>query len=233
MLDELQSIKDHQVADTIPTGSVPPNNNIIGTRWVFKVKADGHFKARLVVQGWAQRHGLDCGSTFAPCLPARKPTIATGNCHCKTNWPILALDVQTAFLNGKLQETVYIMLTPFVDDKLMPGPSINVLHQVQNLLETNFSISELGPVSLILGMEVIRDEARGTQKLSQHNCVKSLLLKFGMESSHPIHTPGTPDQLVEDTPEDNFLGAVGQNEVPSHGREPHLFGAEHKIRHCI
>ncbi|CAM9889682.1 unnamed protein product [Sphacelaria rigidula] len=98
----------------------------------------------------------------------------------------------------------YIMLTLFVDEISMAGPSINLLRQVQDLLKTKFSISKLGPVSLILGMEVVRDEARGTLRLSQHNYVKLLLLKFGMESSNPVHTPGTPDQLIEDTPEDNF-----------------------------
>ncbi|CAM9368878.1 unnamed protein product, partial [Sphacelaria rigidula] len=76
------------------------------------------------------------------------------------------------------------------------------------MLKTRFSISEVVPVSLILGMEVIRAEARGTLKLSPHNYVKSLLEKFGMDLSNPVHTPGIPDQL------------------------PHLSGAEHKIRHC-
>ena len=48
MLDELRSINEHHSADIIPAEAVPPNN-IIGTRWVSKVKADGRFKARLVV----------------------------------------------------------------------------------------------------------------------------------------------------------------------------------------
>ncbi|CAN0049810.1 unnamed protein product, partial [Sphacelaria rigidula] len=64
--DELRSIADHKVADTIPASLVPPNNNIVGTHWVYKVKADDRFKTRLFVQGWAQKHGFDCGSTSAP-----------------------------------------------------------------------------------------------------------------------------------------------------------------------
>ncbi|CAM9773020.1 unnamed protein product [Sphacelaria rigidula] len=100
----------------------------------------------------------------------------------------------------------YIMLALFVDDILMTGPSTNLVHQVKASLKTKFSISKLGPVSLILVMEVIRDEVRVTQKLSQHKYVKSVLLKFGMDSSNQVHTPGTPDQLVEDTPKDNSLG---------------------------
>ncbi|CAM9204341.1 unnamed protein product [Sphacelaria rigidula] len=111
MLDELQNIYDHQVADIISAGSVPPNNNIIGTRWVFKVKADGRFKTRLVVQEWAQRHGLDCGSTFAPVCRLESQRLLLAIATVK-NWPILALDVQTAFLNGKLQETVFCKQAP-------------------------------------------------------------------------------------------------------------------------
>ena len=43
----------------------------------------------------------------------------------------------------------YVMLTLFVDDILLTGPSIGVLQDVQDTLKTKFSISELGPVSLI------------------------------------------------------------------------------------
>ncbi|CAM9601787.1 unnamed protein product [Sphacelaria rigidula] len=188
------------------------------------------------------------------------------------NWPILAIDVQTAFLNGKLLETLscrqppgfetfdlttgesqvmrlkralyglrqspnvwnvtmgtelrkmsflttpsdpyvytkgshegYVMLTLYVADVLMTGPSISILQQVQDALKSRFFISELGPVSLILGIEVIRDEARGSLMLSQHRCVKPMLKKFGMESSDPVHTPGTPHQPVDDASEDTFL----------------------------
>ena len=67
MQKEMQSLDEHEVADLIPSESLPPGPSIIGTRWVCRVKADGRFKARLVVQGWAQQqHGIDCFTTFAP-----------------------------------------------------------------------------------------------------------------------------------------------------------------------
>ena len=87
----------------------------------------------------------------------------------------------------------------------MTGPSIGILQQVQDRLKSTFSISELGPVSLILGIEVIRDEAQGTLKLSQRKYVEATLKRFGMESSNPVHTSGTPNQLINDTAEDTFL----------------------------
>ena len=84
----------------------------------------------------------------------------------------------------------YVMLTLYVDDVLITGPSIGILQQIQDRLKSTFSISELGPVSLILGIEVIRDEAQGTLKLSQRKYVEATLKRFGMESSNPVHTPG-------------------------------------------
>ncbi|CAM9968139.1 unnamed protein product, partial [Sphacelaria rigidula] len=99
----------------------------------------------------------------------------------------------------------YMMPTLYVDDVLMTGPSISILQQVQDAPKSRFSIPELGPLSLTLGIQVIRDEARGTLKLSQHRYVESMPKKFGMVSSNPVHTPGTPAQLVGGAPEDAFL----------------------------
>ena len=66
MRKELNSLDEHEVADLIPSTEVPPGGYIIGTRWVFRVKTDGRFKARLVVQGWAHQHGMDRFATFDP-----------------------------------------------------------------------------------------------------------------------------------------------------------------------
>ena len=77
----------------------------------FKVTADGRFKARCVVQGWKQRHGYDCGSTFAPVCRLEGQRLLLAIATAK-NWPILALDIQTAFLNGKLKETVFCKQPP-------------------------------------------------------------------------------------------------------------------------
>eukprot|EP00752_Nemacystus_decipiens_P018047 g16180.t1 len=66
MEKELQSLTDHEVADLVTVDTLPPGASPIGSRWVFKVKPDGTFKARLVVQGYGQRHGIDCGGNFAP-----------------------------------------------------------------------------------------------------------------------------------------------------------------------
>ena len=52
MRKELRSLDEHEVAKIIPFTKIPLGCSIM--RWVFRVKTDGRFKARLVVQSWAQ-----------------------------------------------------------------------------------------------------------------------------------------------------------------------------------
>ena len=47
----------------VPTPVLNVSKNVTGTRWAFKVKSDGRFKARLVARGWKQRY--DYGITVA------------------------------------------------------------------------------------------------------------------------------------------------------------------------
>ena len=64
---EIQSLEKHGVYELVPMLFVPSSQNVVGTRWVNKIKADGTFKSRLVVvQGWSQVPGIDYGGTFAP-----------------------------------------------------------------------------------------------------------------------------------------------------------------------
>ena len=52
--------------ELVPITSVPNVRNVVGTRCVYKIKADGVYKGRLVVLGWSQVPGIDCGGTLTP-----------------------------------------------------------------------------------------------------------------------------------------------------------------------
>lgn len=90
----------------------PKNQKIIGVTWVFRIKynSDGSvnkLKARLVVKGYSQEYGVDFSDTFAPV--ARYDTIRLlVALAAKTGWKIHHLDVKSAFLNGVLEEDIYV-----------------------------------------------------------------------------------------------------------------------------
>ena len=75
-----------------------------------KLNLDGSVqkhKARLVAKSYAQKPGIDYNETFAPV--ARLDTIRTLIAlAAKNSWKMYQLDVKSAFLNGVLQEEVYV-----------------------------------------------------------------------------------------------------------------------------
>ena len=65
---EIASLEKHGMYELVPITSVPNGRKVVGTRWVYRIKADGVYKGCLVVLRWSQVPGIDCGGTFAPCL---------------------------------------------------------------------------------------------------------------------------------------------------------------------
>ena len=76
-------------------------------------------KARLVAQGYTRVEGIDFGETFAPVarLDAIGILLAYANHH---NIILYKLDVKSAFLNGKLEEEVYVAQPPGFEDPKHP-----------------------------------------------------------------------------------------------------------------
>ena len=90
----------------------PEGVNVIGTKWIFKNKSDGHGtivrnKSRLVAQGYTQVEGVDFDETFV--LVARFASIQILLAIAfHLNFKLYQMDVKRAFLNGMLQEEVYV-----------------------------------------------------------------------------------------------------------------------------
>ena len=90
----------------------PMDHNVIGTKWVFRNKQDQdriviRNKARLVAQGYTQVEGLDFGETYA--LVARLEAIRILLAYaCAHNIKLYQMDVKSAFLNGYINELVYV-----------------------------------------------------------------------------------------------------------------------------
>ncbi|KAK1415763.1 hypothetical protein QVD17_31549 [Tagetes erecta] len=97
-----------------------PNSNVIGCKWVYKLKDDQHgnltrYKARLVAKGFKQEPGIDYHETFSPVIKSTTIRVVLSLAVAQ-KWPLRQLDVQNAFLHGDLDETLYLQQPPgFVD----------------------------------------------------------------------------------------------------------------------
>lgn len=109
MDEEIQAIEKNDTWELI---KLPKGHKPIGVKWVYKTKrkANGdveRHKARLVVKGYSQRHGIDYDEVFAPVV--RLETIRLIIALAAHNhWKIHQMDVKSAFLNGILEEEVYV-----------------------------------------------------------------------------------------------------------------------------
>ncbi|GJY12179.1 retrovirus-related pol polyprotein from transposon TNT 1-94 [Tanacetum coccineum] len=117
MQEELNQFKKNDVWSLVP---LPDNQTIIGTKWVFKNKLDengvvSRNKARLVAQGYNQQEGIDFDETYAPV--ARLESIRILFAYtCEHDFKLFQMDVKRAFLNGFINEEVYVAQPPgFVD----------------------------------------------------------------------------------------------------------------------
>ena len=103
----------------IPT---PKDASVVGLKWVFRNKLDkeGNVirnKARLVVKGYCQEEGIDYEETFTLVVRLESVRIFLAYAAHK-NFKVFQMDVKCAFLNGELEETVYVEQPPsFVNEK--------------------------------------------------------------------------------------------------------------------
>ena len=109
----------HQLK-TYSLDSLPADRTPIGCRWVFLIKRDPDgniikYKARLVAQGFSQIPGQDFLETYAPVmrLESYRILLALASLH---DWEIHQIDVVGAYLNGELDEVIYMRQPPGYED---------------------------------------------------------------------------------------------------------------------
>ena len=110
---EYQSLMENETWKLVklPTGRKP-----VGCKWIFKTKRTSEgkverYKARLVAKGYTQKSGEDYDETFSPVV--RYSSIRTLLAFAVQNGLIIhQMDVVTAFLNGTLDEDIYMEQQP-------------------------------------------------------------------------------------------------------------------------
>jgi hypothetical protein len=117
----LENFERNQVWELVDP---PPGCKAIGTKWVWKNKEGekGEVvknKSRLVAQGFSQKEGIDYEETFAPVAHLEVIRIPLAFSMAK-GFKLHQMDVKNAFLNGVLEEEVYVRQPPGFESKKYP-----------------------------------------------------------------------------------------------------------------
>lgn len=118
MEEEYRSL---MVNDTWSLSQLPDGKKAVKCKWVFAIKKDQNgkpikYKARLVAKGYSQTQGIDYQETFAPVVRYTSIRFLLA-LAAHRNLEITQMDAVTAFLNGKLNEEIYMEQPKHFDDQ--------------------------------------------------------------------------------------------------------------------
>ena len=103
----------------------PDDKNVVGTKWIYKNKLDENCtivknKARLVAQGYSQIEGIYFEEIFAPVARLESIRILLA-IACSLKFKLYQMDVKCDFLNGLLEEKVYVEQPKGFEDPKKPN----------------------------------------------------------------------------------------------------------------
>jgi hypothetical protein len=211
MTVEYQSIMKNDVWKVVPK---PKNKDVVSSKWIYKIKhaidesIEKH-KERFVARGFSQKESIDYEETFAPIAKytSIRTIIAVA---AKMKWKLHQMDVKTTFLNGVIEEKVYIEQPQgfeVEDRKTHVCRSTKAMYglkqaprawygRIDNFLtslgftksktDPNIYFKVMNDVPFILLLYVYDLFLIGEEKLIT-DCKKKLAAKFEMKDLGPMH----------------------------------------------
>ncbi len=222
---ELSAIISHGTLKYQRRDELPEGSKILKTRWVFKVKPDERgnvavFKARAVVCGYDQRPGIDFHETFAPTIKHRSLRLVEAMV-ADLGYESIHTDVSNAFLNGNVQESLYIEQLEGLPSKEYPPAQY-----VCKLERALYGIKQ-APREWYL---VLSDYLRDTLKLIPCKTDPCVLIKNSSTERRIIVTLYVDDCTFNYSPVDRIEGEniikqfEGRFKVTNNGPTSHLLG---------
>ncbi|GJX74661.1 retrovirus-related pol polyprotein from transposon TNT 1-94 [Tanacetum coccineum] len=187
-------------------------------------------KAILAAQGYNQQEGIDYDETYAPVarLESIRMLLAIA---CANDFKLYQIEVKSAFLNGFINEEVYvaqplgmvdntlftkklkshlIIVQIYVDDIIFGSTCQNLCDDFSKIMHDEFEMSMMGELNFFLGLQMKDDIF-----FNQSKYIKEMLKKFGLEDSKPTKTSmSTEIKLTKDDKADSvdntkYRGMIG------------------------
>ena len=119
---------------------LPKGKKAVTSRWIFtiKYKSDGgieRYKARLVARGFTQTYGEDYLDTFAPVAKLHTVRVVL-SLAVNLEWELWQMDVKNAFLQGELEDEVYMRPPPGMEDTIAPGKVLKLKKAIYGLKQS-------------------------------------------------------------------------------------------------
>jgi hypothetical protein len=107
--DEIAQLHSEETWELVPC---PPDRKPIKSKWVYRIKRDSlgnvvKYKGRLCACGYSQIHGVDFHDIYSPVVRYKTIRLLL-TVAANRNMEIHQMDVTGAFLNGHLQEEIYM-----------------------------------------------------------------------------------------------------------------------------
>jgi hypothetical protein len=108
IMKEFTDMKQQKVWKKIKRCDMPKDHHCVKSRWVFIIKRDGSFRARLVACGYSQIPGVNYTDNYAP--PVINDVTYRIMLICEIIWKLMSkiIDVETALLHRDLKEEIYM-----------------------------------------------------------------------------------------------------------------------------
>ncbi|KAJ5267756.1 hypothetical protein N7478_010564 [Penicillium angulare] len=235
---EYASLLEHGTWEKVRREDVPTGDHVIGCKWVFKTKANGMCKARLVIKGYRQKHGIDYHETFAAvsrmdsvrCIVA-SAMLRGWKLHqfdagfeepgyvCRLRRSLYGLKqapriwyqcvhrvlASHGFTMAQSDNCVFFkpncVVCVYVDDFLVAAAKTYEIEQVQQALQTEFRLNDLGTPRPFLEIQ-FDYHVDGSVSIHQQQYIQKVLSDFGMETCQPKSTPMNPKQSLNRRPEE-------------------------------
>uniref|UniRef100_A0A2N9H7L1 Integrase catalytic domain-containing protein n=1 Tax=Fagus sylvatica TaxID=28930 RepID=A0A2N9H7L1_FAGSY len=177
----------------------PPSKNIVGCKWVYKLKynSDGtiaRYKARLVAKGFHQQYGVDFDETFSPVV--KPPTVRLIlSLAVSLGWSLRQLDVKNAFLHGTLKEEVYMTQPQGYVDPKHPSHVCKLIKSIYGLKQAPRAWFESFTTQL-LHLGFTASTADSSLFIYKHEKVIAYLLLYVDDIVLTSNTPSYLDKLI-------------------------------------